>query len=51
MPVFMQNIAAFSPPRDQPNLKFEVFDTTTSPRGGGDERSARPRSEGPVVAA
>lgn len=30
MPVFMQNIAAFSPPRDQPNLKFEVFDTTNA---------------------
>ena len=27
LPVFMQNIAAFSPPRDQPNLKFEVWNT------------------------
>ncbi len=30
MPVFMQNIAAFSPPRDQPNLKFQVEDTTNA---------------------
>lgn len=29
-PVFMQNIAAFSPPRDQPNLKFQVWDTTNT---------------------
>src|SRR5262245_716567 len=27
LPVYMQNIAAFSPPRDQPNLKFEVWST------------------------
>ncbi|HXU00983.1 MAG TPA: hypothetical protein VN903_08325, partial [Polyangia bacterium] len=27
LPIFMQNIAAFSPPRDQPNLKFEVWNT------------------------
>jgi hypothetical protein len=26
-PVYLQNIAAFSPPRDQPNLKFEVVST------------------------
>jgi hypothetical protein len=26
-PIYMQNIAAFSPPRDQPNLKFEVWNT------------------------
>ncbi|HLK89847.1 MAG TPA: carboxypeptidase-like regulatory domain-containing protein, partial [Polyangia bacterium] len=30
MPVYMQNIAAFSPPRDQPNLKFQVYDTTNA---------------------
>src|SRR5262245_52083808 len=27
LPIYMQNIAAFSPPRDQRELKFEVWNT------------------------
>ena len=34
LPIYLQNIAAFSPPRDQPNLKFEVWNTAEQLRDG-----------------